>query len=360
MEYNITYRQKDGGWQYIISFKQNGKWKQRSKQGFRTRALAKKAADIRLDELKGQWEVQAEALPEHRGLTFKEFREMYKKHKALHDSASTQEIFGSAIKYFEALDEIEVVDIMPYHIQNCVDNMVKKGLASSTTKLYTTVIKTCLNFAINPYQIREDNPVIGIRMPKDQTVNIEVRALTGLELEDLLSKVTNQRYYIATLLASKCGLRVGEIVGLTWDRVDFNTGKITINRQWKLLEGNVWGFGTVKSLNSNRVVPAPPVVISALKKFKVSEPLHISGRILPYTSTGGFASTLMYYYPTLSYDISIHDLRHTYATTLIANGVDFKTVAKLMGHDVEQTIRTYSHVTSEMMDNATKIINSIL
>ncbi|HZK57532.1 MAG TPA: Arm DNA-binding domain-containing protein, partial [Clostridia bacterium] len=43
MNYNVTYRQKDGGWQYIISFKENGKWKQRSKQGFRTKALAKRA-----------------------------------------------------------------------------------------------------------------------------------------------------------------------------------------------------------------------------------------------------------------------------------------------------------------------------
>ena len=46
-------------------------------------------------------------------------------------------------------------------------------------------------------------------------------------------------------------------------------------------------------------------------------------------------------------------------TTLISRGVDFKTVAKLMGHDVEQTMKTYSHVTDEMMDNATQLINKI-
>ena len=50
---------------------------------------------------------------------------------------------------------------------------------------------------------------------------------------------------------------------------------------------------------------------------------------------------------------------HTYATNLIANGLDFKTAAKLLGHDIEQTMKTYSHVTDDMMNEAKKIINII-
>ena len=57
------------------------------------------------------------------------------------------------------------------------------------------------------------------------------------------------------------------------------------------------------------------------------------------------------------FNITIHSLRHTYATNLIANGLDFKTTAKLLGHTVEQTMKTYSHVNDDMMDNARKIIN---
>ena len=57
--------------------------------------------------------------------------------------------------------------------------------------------------------------------------------------------------------------------------------------------------------------------------------------------------------------MSIHELRHTYATALISNGVDFKTVAKLMGHDIEQTMKTYSHVTDDMLNNATKLLSKI-
>nr|WP_033051155.1 tyrosine-type recombinase/integrase [Clostridium botulinum] len=57
--------------------------------------------------------------------------------------------------------------------------------------------------------------------------------------------------------------------------------------------------------------------------------------------------------------ISLHELRHTYATLLISSGIDFKTVAKILGHDVEQTMRIYSHVNDDMMKKATNIIENI-
>ncbi|WP_455803973.1 tyrosine-type recombinase/integrase [Clostridium butyricum] len=57
--------------------------------------------------------------------------------------------------------------------------------------------------------------------------------------------------------------------------------------------------------------------------------------------------------------ISIHELRHTYATLLIGNGIDFKTAAQLLGHDVQQTLKTYSHVTDEMLNKATEKISKI-
>ncbi|MCS4455170.1 tyrosine-type recombinase/integrase [Clostridium botulinum] len=50
----------------------------------------------------------------------------------------------------------------------------------------------------------------------------------------------------------------------------------------------------------------------------------------------------------------MHELRHTYATKLISNGVDFKTVAQLLGHTVEQTMKTYSHVNDDMMKKQLK------
>ncbi len=57
------------------------------------------------------------------------------------------------------------------------------------------------------------------------------------------------------------------------------------------------------------------------------------------------------------YDITIHDLMHTYGTSLIAKGIDFKTTAQLLEHDVEITIKIYSHVNQYMVDNTTRVAN---
>jgi integrase len=364
MDCNITYRKKDKGWQYIITTKEGKEWKYKgSKQGFITKAAAKVAADAHVDEMKDKEEIQQEALPEHKELTLKELSEIYKKHKTLHRAYNTVKSFSYAISYFSTLNDKTVRDITSLDIQTCVDEMTRAGLMESSIELYLRVVKTFFKFAIKPYKIIRENPVqdIVVSSPQDGSGNKKIKALNKAELEDLLFKIkmSSPKYYIASLLAGKCGLRIGEIVGLTWDRVDTKVGIITINRQWKEIQEKKWGFGPPKSENSYRDIPAPPIVISELMKFKSRYPVHISGRILPYSTSLSLANALFSYYPTKGYNISVHDLRHTYATMLIANGLDFKTVAQLMGHDVEETIRTYSHVTSDMIANATNLINQI-
>ncbi|WP_427339013.1 tyrosine-type recombinase/integrase [Caloranaerobacter sp. DY30410] len=365
MQYNITFRQKNKGWQYIISYKdENGKWRQKSKQGFKTKAMAKRAADIKLEEMKKNFELQQSLNNEYDGISFKNFTNIYVAHKKLYNEYGTIENTKSALKHFDSLNNISMIDIKPYHIQSCVDEMLKKGLSVSTIKKNIAIIKTLFNAAIDTFNVIVDNPVKKIKLPKQKNKGSEinsnkVKALTANELEDLLNKITFRKYYIASLLASKCGLRIGEIVGLTWDCVNDTKAQIIINKQWKLLKNGKWGFGHTKSENSNRIVPAPAIVLNELSKFKKEYPIHISNRILPYTSTSNFSSSLSKHYKKIGYDITIHQLRHTYATLLIANGIDFKTVANLMGHDVEMTIKTYSHVTNDMLENAAKTINDI-
>ena len=104
MKYNITYRQKYGGWQYIISFKENGKWKQRSKQGFRTKALAKKAADTRLDEMKGEF--IADLSINDKGITFLEFKERYLNDLVKYKEANTIKTYRETFEHFNRLNFI--------------------------------------------------------------------------------------------------------------------------------------------------------------------------------------------------------------------------------------------------------------
>lgn len=357
MDYNITYRKKDGSIQCIISYKDgNGKWKQRSKQGFKTQKDSRPWQKRTIEELEDN--ISNAIDPLLLGITFKELQEKYLKHKELYNAYSTVRNMGYAFNKFAKLEDMSVTDIKSLHIQDCVDDMVKEGLAPVSIKAYLSMVKTLFNYAIKPNRIIKENPCDDILIPTSKEDD-KVRALTKYQLDDLLSKIKREDYYITSLIAGTCGLRLGEIMGLTWDRIDLKNGIITVNRQWKRLGKKKWGFGPVKQKNSNREVPIPPSTLKELKKYKSSYPIYLDNRLIPASNTATYTTTLSRNYQRAGYDISPHDLRHTYATMLIANGIDFKTAAKLLGHDVEMTMKTYSHVTDDMMKKAKDKISFI-
>ncbi len=78
-------------------------------------------------------------------------------------------------------------------------------------------------------------------------------------------------------------MRLGELLGITWDNVDFKNNTITVNKQWKKIEKGVWGFGDVKSKNSNRTIPVSNIVIKELMNHR--NVININNRVLNFRST---------------------------------------------------------------------------
>ncbi len=357
MQYNITYRNKDNSIQVIVSYKDSaGKWRQKSEQGFTKKGEAKKAADKILEELKERHALQLN--PELEGITFGEFTEMLLEHLALHKEYGTILTYKNALRKFENLKKMELSRITALHVQVGVDGMVQEGLKVSTIKEYCVKLKTVFNKAIQPYKIITNNPVTNLTIPESKE-ETKIKALTKKELKKVLSGIDNKKHYIASLLAAKCGLRLGEIAGLTRGDLNFKKKTVSINKQWKKLKDGEMGFGPVKRKNSNRTVPLPESVIKELKEYIKYSPANIDGRIAPYATIESMSASLKKQYRKTGFKISAHILRHTYATMLIASGVDFKTAAELLGHSVEQTMKTYAHITDDMMARATKKINTI-
>lgn len=362
MEYNITYRQKDKGWQVIISYKDNGKWKQKSKQGFKTKKDAKPIAEKMIIELKEQIENNLDMNLEK--ITLKDFIDMYLEHMSLYRTLRTIQVYKTSLKAFETLYELEMSKITTTDIQKCIDNLTRNNLKEITIKNYLTKLSTIFNSAVNDYNILVNSPIKKIIIKKDKKNN-EKKALTDSEFNNLLNTFNNsiyKNYVPVILLAGTCGLRIGEILGLTWSDVNFKEKTITINKQWKVIQLNPYkkfGFGDLKSKNSNRIIPVPDITIRALKELKNNSTINYLGRIIKNNSTDGIDSFLNKKFKELGFNITIHELRHTYATKLISNGIDFKTAAKLLGHDIEQTMKTYSHVNDSMLKKATDTIRNI-
>ena len=239
---------------------------------------------------------------------------------------------------------------------------MRKGVRTSSIKTYLAKIKVVFKSAIDQYNLLLITPVKNIKLENDKRKD-EKKVLSNHEvdhlLSDMLNNFRNKHYYIITLLASKCGLRVGEILGLRWNNIDYENKFINIEYQWKINKNGVYTFGTPKSSNSIRKVPLPQMVLNELMKYDKENPRNIDNRILPYKNTTSLSVNIVRKYREFGYDITLHELRHTYTTNLISNGIDFKTASKILGHDVQMTMNIYSHVTDNMLKKASLIIDNI-
>ena len=357
MDYNISYRNKDKSIQCIISYKDSdGKWRQKSKQGFKRQKDAKPWISDTVEKL----EETIKTPSEFRGVTFGEFKEIFLRDKK-RLSPNTIVIYKESYNKFESLNDIPLVEIGYINIKPCVDRMIDDKLSNSTIRLALTNLKTVLNHAIDKYDIMKTNPVKlkDYDLPK-QGKKKKIKALNEHEVEGLLTRLDGRDYMIS-LIACKCGLRIGEIVGLKDISFDFKRGEIKISEQWKLMdEDRNYGFGTLKTNNSYRSVPIPSGCVKEIQDYVRDCVIGIDRRIFNDKNTKVTSVRLSQKYKRKGYNVSVHDLRHTYATTLLLNGFDYRTVAELMGDTVEMIIKTYSHFIDDMMKNAKTRINKIL
>ena len=360
MQYSICYRKKNGGWQYLISYKTRGidRWRQKAKQGFRLKRDAKRAAIEALEDLKDNLSINKILNGNYRDITLKELYDVHVRNIAYTSSESTRKSFYYAVESFKSLHNKKIVYITTEDIQQCVNELYALNRKQSTINNKLRYLKILFNSAISYYKIIEYNPVENVKLRKVNE-RINRTALNDKDAESLLHDLKNTRYYTVALVALKTGMRIGEILGLTSDVLDFENNCITVNKQFKLIDGNLnlWGLGSLKSNNSYRVIPATEDTMTALYNYiEMNEPA-IDGRIFNFGNKKSFQICMNKKIKELGYNICLHELRHTYATKLIANGIDFKTAAYLLGHKVEQTMNTYSHVTNDMISNARNIIN---
>lgn len=354
MDFNISYRKKDKGIQCIISYKDGSKWKQKSKQGFDDSRKGKNEAKQWAIDMVNTLKTTVKAPEDFIGITYKDFVYEYLDYKKPTISYNTYNFYKRALLKFDILYDIKLTDINPLLIRKAYKK-VKDENGVNSTRYYYNCLRSMFKCAMEEFDLIIKNPCKRIKIEKKVS---EKRALTFEEQKDLITKLKNQPnmyVYISSLIALKCGLRVGEILGLTWNDIDVINCELNIDKQWKKLNDNKYGFGSTKN-KSIRKVPISKEVIKELYRYKASIPTSFDNRII---GTNKLSQQCIRAYKRAGYDISIHELRHTYTTNLIANGVDFKTAASLIGDTVEMVMKVYSHTTEDMISMAKEIINAL-
>lgn len=338
MDINLTLRPKNKGWQYLVSYKQGKTWRQRTRQGFKTRAEAKRAGTELIKRISEELAVRTDEK-----YSFKQVSKM------LIDGAAkpnTARAYEQWLKAYKDLEEMSIPDITYIDVASVLDECCQNH-SSATNKRVHWIGKRVLDYAMKKLNLITRNPFdqYEVKTHHDATRRQPV-ALTVLQMDSLISKLSGPHKLLAALMAY-AGLRIGEARGLTRGSVDLKERCLTITQQ-RLESGTI---GPPKSKHSYRKVPMSTKLINVLAEY----PIPLTGFLVEDLIV---SDSMKKHFRKAGFDITSHDLRHSYATYCIQVGLDFRTIAQLLGDTVQVTMQTYSHVNDDMYKKAFDLLAS--
>lgn len=276
-----------------------------------------------------------------------------------------------------------ISDVKPMHCKLILNKMIDT-YAGSTIKQTFIAMGTMFRAAVMNDVISK-HPMDGVRYTKPVKAASDHRVLTVDEQKIFLEVAKSSHNYYQYAFILETGLRTGELIGLTWDAIDWDNHTLTVNKTMEFRhKQKFWRAGPPKTQTSYRTIPltthAYNILLKLKEKRKTQKLSKELAQVLTFTDrkTGQTSSLVMSdlvfinfrtgmpaknsSYDTHLYKLcetagippfSMHTLRHTYATRAIESGMQPKILQKLLGHaSITTTMDTYVHVTDDSMTKA--------
>ena len=280
-------------------------------------------------------------------------------------------------------------DVKPMHCKKVLLSMDADYAGSTIRQAYITMGTMFKAAKMN--DLIAKHPMDGVWFTKPVRATDDIKFLTRDEQRVFLETAKRSRNYNQYALILETGLRTGEMIGLTWDAIDFQNRTLTVNKTLEYRhKQHFWRAGPPKTQQSYRTIPLTDQAYEILKGIWNSRPERKESPTLDKTleyidRRTGVSSRLVMCdlvfinwrtgesaknssYDTHLYKLCdeagiekfcMHALRHTYATRAIECGVQPKVLQKLLGHaSIKTTMDRYVHVTSESLDQAVRQFES--
>jgi Site-specific recombinase XerD len=368
---SISKNETTKKWEFVFDYydKKLKKRRQVRRRGFNTRREANEKM------IKLQTEVQMSQYVGTKHTTLNEFTEYWFENiRKMEVDPTTyynnQLYFKNHIK--ESLGRLKLQKIDLRDCQQFVKELVDKGFARNTIDRICTMLKKIFDVAIE-YEIINVNYMRKVTLPKRMKKNLNIWTLD--QAIHFLKSTKDKRYHCVYALALLAGLRQGEILGLRWCDIDWDSKKIFI-RQTLTFSGKILKDGA-KTNAGNRPVTIPNQLMDILKlqreryeelKGKLGDEF-IDIDIVIFNLANGktvFPGNLLKAYKRdvkssgLPH-IRFHDMRHSHATLLLYKGINVKVISERLGHTkVGVTLDTYSHVLPSMQQEVADTLEEII
>ncbi len=280
------------------------------------------------------------------------------------------------------IGEIQLGKLSPQHVREFLNSKIAAKLHPRTVKHLLVVLRNALGVAVRDGQIPRN---VAALVDPPRVPRSEVQAFTEEQARAFLAAVKGDRLEAVFMTAVAVGMRQGEILGLKWSNVNLENGTLTVRAALQRVNKKLVQVEP-KSVRSSRPIPLPAVCVNALTRHKAKQDEERLWAGSKWKESGYVFTTrvgtpmdardlLRTYYrvtrpkakngeeaPKLAFPaIRFHDLRHSAATILLAQGVSPRYISELLGHSqVSFTMQTYAHVLPEVQKSVATKMDEIL
>lgn len=270
------------------------------------------------------------------------------------------------------LGDIELTDLTPFVLQKFITGLTENGNKRTGKGLSPNFVKTILSIVQNSLKTAHlvgylpEYSANKIKRPKPKEKQVECfSAWEQKKIEEAALSAKKDKYR-GIILCLYTGLRIGELLALTWNDIDFDKNILSVTKTCH--DGNENGkhiriIDTPKTENSRRQIPLPKTLVKILKEMKKKSKCEF---VIADGEKPVFIRSYQRTFELLLKKLKLphkgfHSLRHTFATRALECGMDVKSLSEILGHkNAMITLNRYAHSLwehkAEMMNKLSKML----
>jgi len=303
-------------------------------------------------------------------LTFKDLIQEHYQYQQDKVKVTTLSNYRNMMAYLEPLENIKLESFNIRHFEMWKQFMNSKPISTRYKNGVYKYLKALMNFGTKWYDInfvKVYNKMTNFTNPNERKK--EMAFYTLEEFQKFLSVETDLKFRCAFQTLFYCGLRNGELRGLTWNDINFNRSTLTVNKNIVKVSdpktGKPYTVTSPKTSSSYRTIPISNFLLKDLSDlynddanyYGFKDSWYVFGNIDPLAATTLLDRKTKNAFMARVKDIRIHDFRHSCASLLIDSGANITLVAKYLGHSkIDETLNTYSHMYQNRLDTIVNII----